>query len=61
MKLLKFKNIMDLLEAFPAEQACVEYLIDVRHNGKMNCPSCECERVYAFKDGKTFNCSKCKI
>jgi transposase-like protein len=60
MKLLKFKNIMDLLEAFPTEQACVQYLIDVRHNGKMNCPNCECERVYAFKDGKTFKCSSCK-
>lgn len=60
MKLLKFKNIMDLLEAFPTEQACVEYLIDVRHNGKMNCPNCECEKVYAFKDGKTFKCAECK-
>jgi len=54
-KLLKFKNIMDLLDAFPTEQACVQYLIKVRHNGKMDCPHCSNSKVYAFKDGKTKN------
>jgi len=32
---------MDLLEAFPTEQACVQYLINIRHNGKMDCPYCD--------------------
>jgi transposase-like protein len=61
-KLLKFKNLMDLLEAFPTEQSCIQYLINVRHNGKIVCPhsDCKCEKVYAFKDGKTFKCAECK-
>lgn len=51
---------MDLLEAFPTEQACVQYLINVRHNGKMDCPHCNNSKVYSFKDGKTFKCAECK-
>lgn len=51
---------MNLLEAFPNEQACVQYLISVCHNSKMNCPHCENQKVYTFKDGKTFKCAECK-
>ncbi len=58
--LKKFRNLMDLLEAFPTEQACVQYLINVRHNVKMHCPHCNNSKVYAFKDGKTFKCAECK-
>ncbi len=60
---------MDLLETFPTEQTCVQYLINFRHNGNIVCPhqDCKCEpkagnsqKIYAFKDGKTFKCSSCK-
>jgi len=46
---------MDLLEAFPTEQACIQYLINIRHNGKMDCPYCDHLKVYSFKDGKLIN------
>ncbi len=32
---------MDLLEAFPTEQACLQYLINICHNGKITCPNCK--------------------
>lgn len=63
MQNFKFKNLMDLLEAFPTEQACVKYLIEVRFGGgSIVCPfeNCQNKKVYAFKNGKTFKCSGCK-
>lgn len=68
-KLLKFKNLMELCETFKTEQDCIKYFIEVRYNGKVKCPFKECvanefndekNKIYSFKDGKTFKCSCCK-
>jgi len=46
------------MEAFPAEQACTQYIIDIRWNGKIECVYCNHNKVCTVKDGD-FKCSKC--
>ena len=54
------KGILQLIKEFPNEETCRKHLTKMRWNGKVTCPHCENEKVYAFKDGKTYKCAKCK-
>ncbi len=57
----KFKNAIDLMQVFSSEKACLNHLKALRWNGNPYCPHCGgCEKVYEFKDGKTFKCSDCR-
>ena len=67
--MFNFKNLIGLCDTFKTEQDCINYLIDVRHNGKITCPFIDCtanefknesNKIYAFADGKTFKCFCCK-
>lgn len=52
----KFKSIFDLLQAFPNEQACIDYLEKVRWKGNIVSPFDETSKVYKCAGNKY----KCK-
>lgn len=56
----QFNNIIQLVEAFPDEQSCVDHLRAIRWRDGEFCPHCGDNRVYHFSDGKTFKCGACR-
>lgn len=55
---MKFKSLIDLLDKFPTEESCREYLIQQRWNGKPVCPHCGVDKKpYVIEGGKRFKCS----
>src|SRR5688572_33324047 len=57
-----FQGIIELAERFPTEQACREYLAQLRWNGKTVCPHCDnsTEKIYVFQSRNLYKCSACK-
>lgn len=53
---MTFKNLKDLFTKFPDEQSCVDYLIQQRWNGNVECAFCGCTKVYKIEGGKRFKC-----
>jgi transposase-like protein len=53
-------NIIDFLKKFNSEQACIEYLTNTRFKNGVFCPHCGHEKAYAFSDGQTYKCAKCR-
>jgi transposase-like protein len=57
----KFKSIHDLVLAFPDERSCHQYLGGQRWEyGVVECPHCEHDCAYVFKDGIRYKCTKCR-
>jgi transposase-like protein len=54
---MTFKNLKDLFKKFPDEKTCVEYLIQQRWNGNIECPFCGATKVYTIEGGKRFKCA----
>jgi transposase-like protein len=55
---MKFKSLIDLLDKFPTEEHCRQYLIEQRWNGKPVCPHCGVDKKpYVIEGGKRFKCS----
>lgn len=52
-----FKDLVTLSKNFSDETVCRKYLENILWNGKPVCPHCKSERVYKFKDGKTYKCA----
>jgi transposase-like protein len=50
----EYKSILDLLKAFPNEQACIDYLEALRWNGDVISPFDSTSNVYKCKDNKYF-------
>lgn len=50
-----FKSIMDIMQAFPNEQACIDYLEKMRWDGNVVSPYDPSSKVYRCKDNK-FKC-----
>ncbi len=57
---LKFKTLVEFLEYFKDEDACLAYFASIRFRNGRYCPHCGCTRIYAFKDGKRYRCAKCQ-
>ncbi len=55
-----FDSLYHLMEYFKEEETCREFLIEMRWGGKPKCPHCKHEKVYTFKDGKTYKCAGCR-
>lgn len=53
----EFNSLKKLLEAFPDEQSCIDYLREIRWPNGVRCPYCGGVKVYAFKDGKWHKCA----
>lgn len=57
----KFKNLIELTNYFNIDLKCRKYLEQLIWEGKPTCPHCKHnEKIYRFKDGKLFKCSKCR-
>ncbi|MBT3187654.1 MAG: IS1595 family transposase [Anaerolineae bacterium] len=57
----QFNSIIDLINKFPNEQACLAQLKELRWKDGIYCPHCGfSEKIYEFKDGKTFKCASCR-
>ncbi len=55
-----FKNVLQLMQVFSSEEACLNHLKLLRWGGKPYCVHCRsCSKIYKLKDGKTFRCSRC--
>ena len=58
--LTHFDSLVDLMKAFPDEQACVDHLRAIRWRDGEFCPHCGGTRIYHFSDRKTFKCGDCR-
>lgn len=47
-----FKSIIDLLQAFPDEQSCIDHLTELRWNGNVVSPFDSTSKVYTCKGNK---------
>lgn len=56
----QFNSIIELMEAFPDEQSCVDHLTSIRWRDGEFCPYCGSTKVYHFSDHKTHKCGDCK-
>ncbi len=56
----QFKSLFDLMDTFKDEQSCISHLKEIKWGGKPYCPHCGCEKIYEFKDQRTFKCSDCR-
>jgi transposase-like protein len=55
---MKFNSLIELLDKFPTEEACRQYLIEQRWNGKPVCPHCGVDKKpYVIEGGKRYKCS----
>lgn len=54
-------NILSILERFPNQTACVEYLEEIRWNGKPVCPYCNSFNIYINnRYQQKYYCGKCR-
>jgi len=56
----QFNSIIELMEAFPDEQTCIDHLTAIRWRDGEFCPYCGSTKVYHFSDRKTHKCGDCK-
>lgn len=60
-KMEKFNNFLEAVQYFSTDKKCRKYLEKLIWNNKPVCPHCSHnEKIYRFKDGKTFKCSSCR-
>ena len=61
MKEQTFRGIADFVKRFPTEEACIDYFIQERWNGKPVCPHCGSNRkIYKIRGGKILTCADCR-
>lgn len=58
----KFNSLLQLMDRFPDEKSCHQYLAGQRWDGCMECPreGCGGDEAWAFKDGIRYKCTCCK-
>lgn len=56
-----FDSFIELASYFDSEEKCVQYLVDLRWNGKPQCPFCENDHIYELKGKfKRWKCASCR-
>lgn len=58
--LQKFDSLIELMEAFPDEQSCVDHLRAIRWKHREFCPFCGHGKIYHFADNRTHKCASCR-
>lgn len=58
-KLNHYGSLIEVIQAFSNEERCIEYLKQLRWSGNPICPTCNCDKIYEFKDKKRYQCSTC--
>ncbi len=56
----QFKSLYEMMEAFPDEQSCIDYLKDIRWKDGEYCPHCGGAKVYHFSNNRTHKCGMCR-
>ena len=56
----QFKSLVGMLDRFPDEQSCIDYLTEIRWRDSAFCPFCGSHKVYHFKDQRTHKCGDCR-
>jgi transposase-like protein len=58
---MKFNNLIDVTKFFEEKQNCIDYLNEIRWNGKVQCPFCNHDKVYELKGkNKRYKCASCR-
>lgn len=52
-------NLMELIDQFGDEDACWDYLEQIRWPDGVECPKCESDRITRIKGGHKFHCNSC--
>jgi len=57
----KFNSLLELVQRFPDEKSCHQYLAGQRWDGQLECPYSNCmgQDSYVFKDGIRYKCKWC--
>ena len=53
------RTALEFEERFSSDEACREYWIDVRWNGKVACKRCGCTKVWPVRGGALYECAEC--
>jgi transposase-like protein len=56
----QFDSQIELMEAFPDEQSCVDHLRSIRWKHREFCPFCGHGKIYHFADNRTNKCAACR-
>jgi transposase-like protein len=56
----QFDSLLQVMEAFPDEQTCINHLRAIRWKGGAYCPHCGSTKVYHFSDDRTHKCGECR-
>lgn len=56
----QFDNLMQMMAAFPHEQAAIDHLTAIRWKNGAYCPTCGSTKVYHFSDKRTHKCGECR-
>lgn len=61
VKISKNYNLFYVFKQFPDEESCRKYLEKRRWDNTPVCPHCgNAQKIYRYKNGKTFKCAHCK-
>lgn len=52
-------TLLEFEQRFASEEACQEYWIDVRWDGKVRCKRCGCAKVWPVRGGALYGCAQC--
>ena len=55
-----FDSLLELTEAFPDEQTCIDHLRVIHWKAGPFCPYCGSIKVYHFSDKRTHKCGDCR-
>lgn len=56
----QFDSLLQMMEAFPDEQTCVNHLRAIRWASGAYCPHCGGTKIYHFSDERTHKCGDCR-
>ena len=56
----QFGSLLEMMEAFPDEQVCIDHLRAIRWKNGAYCPYCGSVKVYHFSDRRTHKCGDCR-
>ena len=55
-----FDSLIEMMEAFPTEQVCIDHLKGILWKNSEYCPHCGHDKIYHFSDKKTHKCAQCR-
>lgn len=55
-----FDSLLQMMDAFPDEQSCIDHLKAILWKNGENCPYCGHDEIYHFSDDRTHKCAQCR-